>query len=65
MWLLKLALIVLGIACIVMGPITAHKGFQVMRSGNLRQVKAGTTLLACGIVMFLMGFMLFYFTFTF
>ena len=65
MWLLKLALIVLGLACLVFGPMAAYKGSQEMKSGNIRQVKAGTTLLACGIAMVLMGFMLFYFTFTF
>jgi hypothetical protein len=39
MWLLRLALIVVGRACIAIGPIAVYKGFQVMRSGNLRQVK--------------------------
>jgi hypothetical protein len=63
MWLITLAVIVLGLACIGIGPLAAYKGFQLIRSGNLRQVKAGATVLALGIAMFLLGFMLFYCTF--
>jgi hypothetical protein len=65
MWLLRLALIVVALACFVFGPMAAYKGFQVMKSGNLGQLKAGFGTAACGIVIFLLGFAMFYFTFTF
>jgi len=64
MWLLiNLVVIVLGLACIGIGPLAVYKGFQLMKSGNLRQVKAGAGLLALGIVMVALGFGLFYVNF--
>jgi hypothetical protein len=65
MWLIRLACIVMGIACIVFGPMAVYKGFQVMKSGNIREIKAGLVTSACGAVIFLLGFAMFYFTFTF
>jgi len=64
-WLIKVACILLGIGCLVVGPMAAKKGFRLMRTGNVRQIKGGIQLLACGIVFIPMGLGLFYLMFTF
>ncbi len=65
MWPLKVALIVLGLACIAVGPLALVKSLPLLKSGKVREMKAGATPLACGAAMFVMGFALFYFPFTF
>jgi hypothetical protein len=69
MWLLRVITIALGLVCIVVGPVAAYKGLQIMKSGmnsgTVREVKGGFPVLACGIVMVPMGFFLFYAAFSF
>ncbi len=80
MWVLKVITIVLGLASIAvapiavcpiplgpipLGPIPLVKSLPMLKSGSIRETKAGVVLLACRAAMFLLGLALFYFTFTF